>query len=109
MGHRQGLVTVKYSSACKRVIMDFNSGSALGGAGGSGVLSGAQKEALMEQVKQQVALQTFNELLQKMTNKCFGKCVTKPGTSLDSGEQRCLSYCMDRYMDTWNVVSRTYQ
>merc|ERR1712136_485368 len=77
--YRQGLVTVEYSSI-RKVIMDFNSGSALGGAGGSGVLSGAQKEALMEQVKQQVALQTFNGLLQKMTNKCFVKCDTKPGT-----------------------------
>ena len=80
--------------------------------------------------------QTFNELLQKMTNKCFSKCVSKPGgfycfyywggydctargvlletrflagSSLDNGETRCLSYCMDRYMDTWNIVSKTYQ
>merc|ERR1712240_52945 len=100
-----------YFTCLKSVTMDFGS-SSLGGAGGGapgGQLTGAQKEMLMEQVKQQVAIQTFNELLQKMTNKCFSKCVSKPGTSLDSGEQRCLSYCMDRYMETWNLVSKTYQ
>ena len=45
-------------------------------------------------------------LFSKHTIFSFTLCT---GTSLDSGEQRCLSYCMDRYMDTWNVVSKTYQ
>jgi import inner membrane translocase subunit TIM13 len=36
------------------------------------------------------------------------KCVPKPGARLESGEQACLSKCMDRYMEAWNVVSRAY-
>ncbi|CAL1281739.1 unnamed protein product [Larinioides sclopetarius] len=73
-----------------------------------GKLSGAQKEELMDQVKQQVAVLLAQELLQKITDKCFRKCITKPGTSLDNSEQKCLSMCMDRYMDSFSLVSRTY-
>lgn len=47
-------------------------------------------------------------LLQTMTEKCFKKCVSKPGTSLDSSEQKCAALCMDRFMDSWNLVSRAF-
>lgn len=46
--------------------------------------------------------------LQKITEKCFKKCVPKPGTSLGASEQKCIAMCMDRFMDSWNLVSRTY-
>ncbi|KAF2881839.1 hypothetical protein ILUMI_24340 [Ignelater luminosus] len=71
-------------------------------------LSSTQKDELMDQVKQQIAVANAQELLTKMTEKCFKKCITKPGTSLDSSEQKCIAMCMDRYMDSWNLVSRTY-
>lgn len=45
---------------------------------------------------------------QKINEKCYLKCVPKPGARLESGEQACLSKCMDRYMEAWNVVSRAY-
>ncbi|KAK9506962.1 hypothetical protein O3M35_008801 [Rhynocoris fuscipes] len=71
-------------------------------------LSGSQKDELMETVKQQIAIANAQELLTKMTEKCFKKCVGKPGTSLDNSEQKCVLMCMDRYMDAWNLVSKTY-
>ncbi|XP_055547833.1 mitochondrial import inner membrane translocase subunit Tim13-like [Wyeomyia smithii] len=71
-------------------------------------LSSVQKDELMSQVKQQIALANAQELLTKMTEKCFKKCIGKPGTELDSSEQKCIAMCMDRYMDSWNLVSRTY-
>ncbi|KAG8225901.1 hypothetical protein J437_LFUL006133 [Ladona fulva] len=74
----------------------------------TGSLTGAQKEELMDQLKQQIALANAQELLMKITEKCFKKCITKPGTSLDSSEQKCIAMCMDRYMDSWNIVSRVY-
>ncbi|EDW41155.1 mitochondrial import inner membrane translocase subunit Tim13 [Drosophila sechellia] len=67
-----------------------------------------EKGELMNQVKQQIALANAQEMLSKMTEKCFKKCIQKPGKSLDSTEQRCISQCMDRFMDAWNLVSRTY-
>lgn len=73
-----------------------------------GNLTSAQKDELMEQVKQQIAIANIQELVTKMTEKCFRKCISTPGKSLDSSEQKCVAMCMDRYMDTWNVVSRAY-
>lgn len=74
----------------------------------TGSLSGTQKEELMDQVKQQIAIANAQELLTKMSEKCFKKCISKPGTALDNSEQKCIAMCMDRYMDAWNLVSRTY-
>jgi len=71
-------------------------------------MSNSEKGELMEQVKQQIAVANAQELLTKMTEKCFKKCIGKPGVSLDSSEQKCISMCMDRFMDSWNLVSRTY-
>ncbi|XP_037812287.1 mitochondrial import inner membrane translocase subunit Tim13 [Lucilia sericata] len=71
-------------------------------------LSANEKGELMDQVKQQIAVANAQELLTKMTEKCFNKCINKPGVSLDSSEQKCISMCMDRFMDSWNLVSRTY-
>ncbi|EMD33297.1 hypothetical protein CERSUDRAFT_160179 [Gelatoporia subvermispora B] len=68
----------------------------------------ARKEAIMESVRQQMALDNVQELLNKMNEKCFLKCVTKPSTSLSSSEETCLERCLHRYMETFNIVSRTY-
>lgn len=59
-------------------------------------LSSTQKDQLMDQVKQQIALANAQELLTKMTEKCFKKCVGRPGSELDSSEQKCIAMCMDR-------------
>ena len=70
---------------------------------------------------------------QKMSDKCFRKCVSSPSSALDGREQvslprpllwlvsvsqldvfsssptqKCLGNCMDRYMESWNIVSRAY-
>ncbi|XP_066503734.1 mitochondrial import inner membrane translocase subunit Tim13 [Hoplias malabaricus] len=79
---------------------DYNSTTA-----GSGKMD---PTAIMEQVKIQIAVANAQELLQRMTDKCFKKCIGKPGNSLDNAEQKCIAMCMDRYMDTWNTCSRTY-
>lgn len=31
-----------------------------------------------------------------------------PGTSFSKKEESCLTQCMEKYMSTWNVVSRQY-
>ncbi|XP_065057506.1 mitochondrial import inner membrane translocase subunit Tim13-B-like [Rhopilema esculentum] len=85
-------------------LSSYGSGSPSLGASGSS----AQKKQVMDQVRNQVAVAQAQELLQKMSDKCFKKCIYRPGTSLDSSEQKCIAMCMDRYMDSWNIVSRTY-
>ncbi|THD18359.1 Mitochondrial import inner membrane translocase [Fasciola hepatica] len=71
-------------------------------------LTSSQKEQLIEQMKQEVALATTQALLQNMSDICFKKCISKPGTSLDNSEQKCVATCMDRYVDSWNLVSKTF-
>lgn len=62
----------------------------------------------MDQVRNELALANAQELINKINEKCFSKCVTKPGYLLDKSEQTCLAKCMDRYMDAWNIVSKSY-
>ncbi|CAL7935094.1 unnamed protein product [Xylocopa violacea] len=71
-------------------------------------LTDKERDELMQQIKQEVAIASTQELLMKMSEKCFMKCVIKPGTSLDSSEQKCVAMCMDRYMDAYNLVLNTY-
>ncbi|XP_029165995.1 mitochondrial import inner membrane translocase subunit Tim13-like [Nylanderia fulva] len=73
-----------------------------------GNLTGSQREELMQQVKHQMAIANAQELLTRITEKCFKKCISKPGTSLDTSEQKCIAMCMDRYMDSFNLISKTY-
>ncbi|GAB1598097.1 mitochondrial import inner membrane translocase subunit Tim13-B-like [Argonauta hians] len=74
----------------------------------SSSLDSSQRDQLMDSVKQQIALANAQEILQRMSEKCFKKCIVKPGSSLDNSEQKCIAMCMDRYMDSWNLVSRVY-
>ncbi|KAM8874359.1 mitochondrial import inner membrane translocase subunit Tim13 [Spinachia spinachia] len=91
-------------SVATLVKMDgFGSDFPAGGSGGK-----VDAGTIMEQVKVQIAVANAQELLQRMTDKCFKKCIGKPGSTLDNSEQKCIAMCMDRYMDAWNTVSRTY-
>ncbi|KAG6800627.1 mitochondrial import inner membrane translocase subunit Tim13-like [Apis laboriosa] len=71
-------------------------------------LTDKEKSEFMQQIKQEFAIASAQEMLSKMSEKCFKKCVVRPGTSLDSSEQKCVAMCMDRYMDAFNLVSKTY-
>ncbi|OWP01129.1 hypothetical protein B2J93_6579 [Marssonina coronariae] len=66
------------------------------------------KAAVMNQVRQEAAMTNARQLIEKVNQHCFEKCVPKPGPSLSSGESTCFSQCMDKYMSTWNAVSRQY-
>ncbi|ORZ01079.1 Tim10/DDP family zinc finger-domain-containing protein [Syncephalastrum racemosum] len=84
---------------------DYSSGYNFGGANAD---LGNKKQEVMDKVRGELALANAQELINKINEKCYEKCVPKPGASLSSGEQACLSKCMDRYMEAWNVVSRAY-
>ncbi|KAI0259853.1 Tim10/DDP family zinc finger protein [Gloeopeniophorella convolvens] len=62
----------------------------------------------MASIRNELALANAQELINKTNDKCFLKCVTKPSTALSSSEETCLSRCFDRYMEAFNIVSRTY-
>jgi import inner membrane translocase subunit TIM13 len=39
---------------------------------------------------------------------CFEKCVPKPGAALSSSESACVSSCLEKYMEAWNVVNAAF-
>ncbi|KPI39311.1 Mitochondrial import inner membrane translocase subunit TIM13 [Cyphellophora attinorum] len=47
-------------------------------------------------------------LMSKVNENCFDHCIPAPGNTLSSKESQCLSSCMEKYIDAWNTVSRTY-
>ena len=57
-----------------------------------------QLQAQIEQ--QEILVQTIND-------KCFKMCIQTPGSTIDSSQQKCLARCIDRYVDTWNCISRS--
>jgi len=71
-------------------------------------LTGSQRDEIKQQVVQQMAIQQTQEMLVKLNDTCFAKCITKPGSALSGSEQKCLGMCMDRFMETFKLVTDTY-
>ena len=67
--------------------------------------SQAQQEQYLQTVRAEVQTKMVQELMSSMSEKCFSKCTGKSGEHLDSKEKNCLANCMDRYMETMNVVN----
>lgn len=65
-------------------------------------------QEVKKQLQEQLMVQTFQEMVDDMTEKCFQMCVKKPGASLDNYEQRCIGNCMDRYIDSYNLVTKIF-
>ncbi|KAJ2493039.1 protein translocase subunit [Coemansia sp. RSA 2050] len=80
----------------------FNSASSQG----TGTV--ARKEDVMQQVKQELAMANAQELINSINRQCYKMCIPNPGTSLSSSEQASLSRCMDKYLASWDTVSRAY-
>ncbi|EPX70739.1 TIM22 inner membrane protein import complex subunit Tim13 [Schizosaccharomyces octosporus yFS286] len=79
-----------------------------GGNNGPTVSPEDKKNVFMKQIRQELAVAQAGELISKINESCFDKCVPQPGSSFSDNEKGCVSKCMERYMDAWNVVSRTY-
>jgi len=67
-----------------------------------------RKEAFKQSLKSELALANAQQLINTTNEKCYAKCVTKPSSSLSGSEETCLARCLDRYMEAFNIVSRTY-
>ncbi|RHZ88485.1 hypothetical protein Glove_22g228 [Diversispora epigaea] len=86
---------------------NFSSDYGLPSSSSSGSIE-TRKNAVMDQVRNELALANAQELINKINEKCFSKCISKPGYRLENSEQTCIAKCMDRYMEAWNIVSRSY-
>ncbi|EGS20541.1 uncharacterized protein CTHT_0023740 [Thermochaetoides thermophila DSM 1495] len=70
--------------------------------------SEAVKKEIIRQALQATNTTNARILIENINEKCFERCVPKPGSSLSSSEQTCLTQCMEKYMQAWNQVNATY-
>ncbi|KAM5544607.1 hypothetical protein V8D89_001505 [Ganoderma adspersum] len=68
----------------------------------------ARLESIKSSIRNELALQNAQELMNKVNDKCYVKCVPKPGASLSSSEEKCLTQCMDRYLEAFNIINKSY-
>ncbi|KAK4123728.1 hypothetical protein N657DRAFT_572890 [Parathielavia appendiculata] len=66
------------------------------------------KNAIIRQQLQATNAANARTLIENINEKCFERCVPKPGSSLLSSEQTCLTQCMEKYMAAWNEVNAAY-
>ncbi|KAJ2821561.1 protein translocase subunit [Coemansia erecta] len=72
--------------------------------------SGAQptKEQIMDEVRNEVAVANAQELIKNINTHCFKLCVPSPGSSLSRSEEASMGRCIDKYLASWDAVSRAY-
>ncbi|RMJ23777.1 hypothetical protein PHISP_05345 [Aspergillus sp. HF37] len=78
------------------------------GSGSSAPNQQDAKVAVMKQVQTEAAVNNARALISRVNNNCFDHCFPKPGSSMSSPEETCISNCMEKYISMWNVVNRTY-
>ncbi|KAI5289858.1 protein translocase subunit [Ascosphaera aggregata] len=66
------------------------------------------KQVIIQQLQSESAIANARALMTKLQENCFEKCVATPGSSLSSGENACLTTCMEKYISLWNSVSKAY-
>ncbi|KAI5477693.1 mitochondrial import inner membrane translocase subunit tim13 [Pseudohyphozyma bogoriensis] len=68
----------------------------------------ALSESIAHHFSHRTALANAQELINKMNEKCFEKCITKPGPSLSSSDEACITKCTERFLEAFNIVSKSY-
>ncbi|KAI5959424.1 TIM13 [Candida pseudojiufengensis] len=64
---------------------------------------------IQSQISQELAAANASELVKTITENCFEKCIIGvPKNSLDAQDDICINQCREKYMRSWNVISRAY-
>lgn len=66
------------------------------------------KAQLQDQISQELAVANATELVNKITQNCFDKCIFQPQDSITPQQDGCINQCLEKYMRSWNVISKTY-
>ncbi|KAF6040501.1 timm8a [Bugula neritina] len=62
-----------------------------------------QIQRFVVQTKQRAEFQT---LVNSITNDCWDKCITYTISSLDSKQERCITNCVQRFIDTSKMLTQ---
>lgn len=66
------------------------------------------KTQLQSQITQELAVANASELVNKTTQNCFDKCIDQPQSTLTGYQNSCVDLCLDKYMRSLKVISKTY-
>lgn len=66
------------------------------------------KQQLQDQISQELAVANATELVNKITENCFEKCIHQPLGTISPQEDGCVNQCLEKYMRSWNVISKSY-
>ncbi|PKY01377.1 putative mitochondrial intermembrane space translocase subunit Tim13 [Aspergillus campestris IBT 28561] len=66
------------------------------------------KNTIKLQLQQEAAMANARSLIGKINEHCYDACIPTPGSSVSPKEETCLSQCMEKYIATWNAVSKAY-
>lgn len=65
-------------------------------------------EESIKQLQANIQASEFRQLVSDITENCYPICIRKPGSSLGSSDQKCIADCMDRYVDSYDQVSKLF-
>ncbi|KIY68829.1 hypothetical protein CYLTODRAFT_421282 [Cylindrobasidium torrendii FP15055 ss-10] len=68
----------------------------------------SKKEQIMNALRSEVMQANAALLVENMNNKCYTACIPQPGAAISNSEKTCLANCQERFMDAFNIVSRSY-
>lgn len=86
----------------------FGSSSTGTGPRPNAVQSQQVKQEIQDQIAQELAVANATELVNKITENCFEKCIQQPLSSISLQEDGCVNQCLEKYMRSWNVISKSY-
>lgn len=51
-------------------------------------------------------INVLTSLIQNVNKNCFHRCIQKPGSSVSTKENACISACAEKYLKAFNVVGQ---
>jgi mitochondrial import inner membrane translocase subunit TIM13 len=70
--------------------------------------SSSTLQKIQSAITEQANVANAKQLISNVNTNCFEKCIPSPSGALSGGESKCLTMCMEKFIDAWNVASRTY-
>ena len=71
-------------------------------------MSTPRDEAAQKELQQFLQMENqkyrFQQQVHSFTEICWDKCVGKIGNKLDRSEENCLGNCVERFLDTGNLL-----
>ncbi|KAF0990910.1 hypothetical protein HZS_1676 [Henneguya salminicola] len=73
----------------------------------SSTMSPEEQEEVIRAIEARVTQKTFLSLYDNIVSTCFDSCINKPTGILGENEKTCVNNCVNRYIETLQIVNST--